>query len=144
MNVSSISNASKGNPDNHLEKLKGYLSGSFKKHFVTALCIAGAIATREALGFQKTAIAITSICTALGIAFTAIGSLSASPELRPPQLYTEPEEKNRIFETCKSVISRIQKNAALGGLAGLITSLGILAIFESSFQMLQTMKEFID
>ncbi|NGX52828.1 MAG: hypothetical protein KR126chlam5_01133, partial [Candidatus Anoxychlamydiales bacterium] len=44
----------------------------------------------------------------------------------------------------KRVAPRIQKNAILGGAAGLITSLGILAIFESSFQILQTMKEFID
>ncbi|NGX29755.1 MAG: hypothetical protein K940chlam4_00593, partial [Candidatus Anoxychlamydiales bacterium] len=29
---------------------KGFLSGSVKKYIVTALCIGGAIATREALG----------------------------------------------------------------------------------------------
>ena len=126
---------------------KGYLSGPVKKYIVTALCIGGAIATREALGFQNTAIAITLICTAFG--FTSIGfvSLFTSPELKsldPSQLNTEDEGKNRIFETCKEVITRIQKNAVLGGVAGLITSLGIIAIFESSFQMLQTMKGFID
>ena len=71
----------------------------------------------------------------------------ASPELnslKSTPLNTESEDKNYIFETFKRVAPRIQKNAILGGAAGLITSLGILAIFESSFQILQTMKEFID
>ncbi|NGX52933.1 MAG: hypothetical protein KR126chlam5_01239, partial [Candidatus Anoxychlamydiales bacterium] len=113
---------------------KGYLSKSFKKYLVTGLSISGAIATREALGFQNTAIAITSICIAFGFVFPAISS-SASLKLnslKSTQLNTESEDKNYIFEIFKRVAPRIQKNAILGGAAGLITSLGILAIFESS------------
>ncbi|NGX32667.1 MAG: hypothetical protein K1060chlam4_00717 [Candidatus Anoxychlamydiales bacterium] len=110
---------------------KGYLSGSFKKYIVTALCIGGAIATREALGFEKTAIVVTAISTTFGFATLGFGSL-----IPHPNGYSKPN--------IELIQLTAQKNALIGGALGFAASLAILAAFESSFQMLKVMKGYID
>lgn len=112
-------------PSDSIPEQKGFLSGSVKKYIVTFLCIGGAIATREVLGFQNTAIAVILISTAYGI---ATFGFSIGLHFADRSGSTKP----------------IQTSALVGGALGFATSLGILAIFESTFQMLQVMKGFID
>jgi len=125
---------------------KGHLSGSIKTYLITALSIGGAIAIRDALGFQNTAIAIASIGTVFG--FASAGSISLFTVLhlngRNNPQNAENKDKQNPLETSQKMQSRIQQNAYLGGAVGLIASLGILTIFESSFQIFQVLRDYID
>ncbi len=107
------------------QQQRHFLFVSIKKHLVSSLCIAAMFATREVLGFEKTAIMITTTTTAFG--FVSFGLLSTPLAMRH-----------------NLKVKSIHLNALLGASIGFTVSLLALAVFESSFQMFQKMKEYID
>jgi len=111
---------------------KGFLSGSVKKYIVTALCIGGAIATREALGLNKTATGIILVGTALSM---SIGTVSYA--LNGDRAGFKPGESEQK-------ISQLQEATFTLGSIGFLASLSIVTAVEISFQMLHVMKDFID